>query len=301
MVIFRVGASVARVGQRLSALTLTLAACFAAPASPASPGAPELVIPRLHRDAGGADATGEGARFAHPPATVGTTWTVEQRASSRSPDPGGGGEQRSLYESTFRVEVLQVDGPVPSLVRLVILRNVRTFQDQVTPNAIDGRSFVIDALSMKVRSEAGGDVSTLDREQLVDLVPELGRRSLVEQSLPDAPLPIGGRDDDLARALLRVLHPRSWNFRGGSASLVRIDAGHGVFRVAIEGQADGLDGNGLRLDVHGEARIRLADSRLTYFELDGRYELPGAAATDPPGTFELRRTVTSEPAARNDR
>jgi hypothetical protein len=302
MVIFRVGGGVIRVGQRLSPLALAvLSACAAAPATPAARTAPELVIPRLDRDAGAPPPSGDGALFAHPPTLVGSAWTVEQTAASRSPDPGGGGEQRSVYESKFRVEVLQVDGPLPSLVRLVVLRNVRTFQDQATPNAIDGRSFVIDAVSMSVRSEAGGSVGTLDREQLVDLVPELGRRSGVEQALPDAPLPIGGRADDLARALLRVLHPRSWNFRAGSAVLVRVEAGHAVFGVEIEGQADGLDGNGLRLDVHGEARIRLADSRLTYFALDGRYELPNAAATNPPGTFELRRTVTSESAARSDR
>ncbi len=301
MVIFRVGVAATRVGQRLLPLMLALTACASSAASPAPRSAPELVIPRLARDAGAPEASGEGARFAHPPALVGMTWTVEQKASSRSPDPRGGGEQRSLYESTFRVEVLQVDGLVPSLVRLVILRNVRTFQDQIAPNAIDGRAFVIDALTMKVQSESGAEVGTLDREQLVDLVPELGRRSLVEQALPDAPLPIGGRDDDLARALLRVLHPRSWSFRNGAAALLRVEAGHGVFRVEIEAGADGPDGNGLRLDVHGEARIRLADSRLTYFALDGRYELPGAAATNPPGRFELRRTLTSESAARNDR
>lgn len=302
MVIFRVGARGIRVGQRLLPLTIALAACPAAPLAPAPRSAPDLVIPRLDRGAGTSEPTGEGPRFGHPPATVGTTWTVEQEASSRSPDPGGGvGEQRSLYESKFRVEVLQVDGPVPALVRVVILRNVRTFQNRVTPSAIEGKSYVIDALSMNVQSELGDPVGTLDREQLVDLVPELGRRSPVEQALPDAPLPVGARDDDLSRALLRVLHPRSWNFRDGSAVLVRVEAGHAVFRVEIEGQADGLDGNGLKLDVHGEARIRLADSRLTLFSLDGRYELPGAAATNPPGTFELRRTVTSEPAARNDR
>lgn len=303
MVIFRVGAGVIRVGQRLLPLSLALAACPAAPFAPAPRSAPDLVIPRLDRDAGASEAV-EGARFAHLPATVGTTWTVEQTASSRSPDPSGGGEQRTLYESTFRVEILQVDGPVPSLVRLVILKNVRTYQDRGTVTAIDGKSFVIDALSMKVRSDSGDEVGTIERDQLVDLVPELGRRSLVEQALPDAPLPIGGRADDLARALVRVLHPRAWNFLAGTAVLVRVEAGHATFRVEIESQADGPDGtdsNGLRLATRGEARIRLGDSRLMYFELDGRYELPTLGAATLPGTFELRRTITSEPAARNDR
>ena len=296
VVIFRVGARALRVGQIVGALTLAAVACAPAPAPRSTP---DLVIPRLDGDAGPPPATGAGARFGHPPATVGAAWTVELRAASRSPDPPGGarGEQITLYESTYRVEVLAVAGPAPSRVKLGIVRNVHTLQDRPTPTVIDGKEYVVDARPPHVRDAAGAAASPAESERVLDIFPDLGTRARVDQVLPDETLAVGARHDDLAAAILRVIHPRLWTLRAGTATLARLDGEHAVFAIDLTATSD----SGLRLQISGEARVRLRDARLEGLVLDGRYERPGAEATDPPGTFELRRTVTSEPEARSGR
>ena len=295
VVIFRVGARAVRVGQRLLPLTLTLASCPAPAAPPMPVAAPELVIPRLDRDAGPPATPSEGARFGHPPAVAGSTWTVETRASSRSPDPGGASEQVSRYESTYRVEVLAVAGPAPSRVKLGVTRNVQIYQGQPTPTVIDGKEYVVDARAPHVRDLADAPVSPAESERVLDLFSDLGTRSRVDQVLPDEALPIGARRDDLAGAILRLVHPRAWTLRSGTCTLARVDGGNAVFTTTLEAASD----SGLRLEVHGEARVRLEDARLVELTLTGRYT--SSSPADPPGTFELRRAVTSESGARSGR
>lgn len=289
MVIFRVGLAAVRVGQRLLPLALLLAAC---PAPAAALAAPDLAIPRLDHDAGASPSrSGEGARFGHPPPVVGSTWTVETQASSRSTDPGGASEQVSRYESTYRVEVLAVDGPAPSRVKLVVTRNVQTYQEQPTPTVIDGKAYLVDARSPHVRDLANLPVPIAESERVLDMLSDLGTRSRIDQMLPDEALAIGAHRDDLAGAILRLVHPRAWTLRSGTCTLVRVEGGHAVFATELDAASD----SGLSLEVHGEARVRLEDARLVALTLAGRYT--SADPADPPGTFELRRTVTSESVA----
>lgn len=103
---------------------------------------------------------------------------------------------------------------------------------------------------------------------------------------------------ELAAALLRAIHPRAWSLQAGTATLARVAADSAVFDVTLDAASE----SGLHLEVSGEARVRLTDAQLVELALDGRYEtVAGAGAAEPPGTFSLRRTVTSDPAPRSDR
>jgi hypothetical protein len=293
-----VGAKALRVGQALAGLVIAVNAC--SPARPAGAAAPpDLVIPRLDGDAGAAALGGDGARFGHPPTSVGAAWTVETRATSRSPDgpAGAGGEQVSLYESTYRVEVLAVAGPAPSRVKLHFLRNVHSYQGRPTPTAIDGKEYVVDARAPHVRDPGGAPAATAESDRVLDIFPDLGTRARVDEVMPDDALPIGARHDDLAVAILRVIHPRAWTLRSGTATLVRVEDDHAVFKITLDAASE----TRLRLEVAGEARVRLRDARLSELALEGRYERLDPGAPDPPGTFEVRRTVTSEGEARSAR
>jgi hypothetical protein len=296
--IFRVGAAGLRVGQILASLVISAGAC-ATPPRPPPP--PDLVIPRLDRDAGTAALGGDGVRFGHPPAAVGMAWTVELRATSRSADgpinPSGGGEQVSVYESTYRVDVLEVAGPAPSRVKLRFLRNVHFYQESPLPTAIDGKEYIVDARAPHVRDATGAAVPTAESERVLDIFPDLGTRARIDEVLPDEALAIGARRDELAGAILRVIHPRAWTLRAGTATLVRVEGAHAVFEISLDAASE----SGLRLEVHGEARVRREDARLSELVLRGGYEPKDRGSTDPPGSFEMRRTVTSEGEARNAR
>jgi hypothetical protein len=291
----RVGAAALRVGQAFRAFViLTLGACSSPPPRPAASGAPDLVIPRLDRDAGPATQA-EGAHFGHPPATVGAAWTVELSATSRSAD-GTSAEQVSRYESTYRVEVLAVEGPAPSRVKLRFLRNVHAYQGEPAPTVIDGKEYVVDARAPHVRDSSGTAAPPLETERVLDIFPDLGTRSRVDEVLPDDALPVGARYDDLAAAILRVMHPRAWKLSAGTATLIRLDGAHAVFEIVL----DAMSETGVRMEVGGQARVRMRDARLSELVLEGRYERKEPTPVWP-GSFQLRRTVTSEGEARSDR
>jgi len=253
---------------------------------------PPLVVPPL--DAGAdARAAADGVLFGHPPAAVGAAFVVSVNAVSSSPDPQGG-IQISTYDSEVKVEVLAVDGPAPSRVRLHFERNTRTFQEKETPTSLHGKTFLVDARAPHVRDEAGAPVAEEDTQKVLDVFPDLGTRARIDEVLPDEAMRIGEGRDDLAVAILRVIHPRAWTLRSGSAVLARTEAGHAVFAVKLDASSAG----GLHMVVAGEARVRLRDARLSDLALEGTYEEPkaGTPSTTPPeparpGSFRLRRSV----------
>ena len=282
--ILRVGALAVLVGQ---------AACSGA-ARPLVVTAPELDIPRL--DGGAPVALEDGIRFGHPLPTVGTAWTVSVHATSVAE------EQVSTYISEYRVEILAVDGPAPSRVKLRFVRNVHSYQGHDTPTVIEGKEYVVDARAPHVRDATNAAAPEPETQRVLDVFPDLGTRTRIDEVLPDRAMHIGERRDELAAAILRVIHPRAWTLREGRATLVRLDGNSGddaVFKVSIDASSE----SGLTMDVSGEAHVRLADAHLTDLSLDGRYVLTktGTATPEPPGKFNLRRRITSEAAPRSGR
>jgi hypothetical protein len=286
--------SILRVGVLLTALTTGVTGLSCGPPAPAPPVVvtPELFIPRLDLDGGTAGTparAGDGVRFGHPPAAVGGAWNVQVRASSRSTDDpqNPSTEQVSEYESDFRVDVLAVDGPAPSRVRLTFARKVHSYQGNPTPSVIHGKAYIVDSRMPHVRDANDAAASLAEAERVLDVFPDLGTRARIDQVLPDDAMHIGERHDDLAGAILRVIHPRAWTLRAGSATLARADGDHAVFTLSIDAAAD----SGLHMTLTGEARVRLADARLSELTLAGRYERQSPGTAEPPGTFEMHRSV----------
>jgi hypothetical protein len=262
---------------------------------------PDLVIPPLDAGPGDGAGTGDGVRFRHPVAELGTAWHVVVHASSRSLD-GPSGEQISSYDSAFRVEVLAVDGPAPSRVSLRFERNVYRYQGREAPTVIDGKEYVVDARAPHVRVAGGAAAPEAETEHVLDVFPDLGTRTRIDEVLPDDTMRVGDTRDELAVAVLRVIHPRAWTLRAGSATLSRSEGGSAVFDVILDASST----SGLHMVLNGEARVALRDSQLVDLRLDGTYEGARDSGTDaPPGTFSLRRTLTSAPtsgqAPRSDR
>ena len=284
---------------RADVLVLAIAACSPA-ANPAPVASPELDVPRL--DGGVAEPVIEGVRFGRMKPSVGARWQVRVSATSATADPQGG-MQTSEYVSVFTVEVLGTNGPAPSQVRLDFEKNVHRYQGVDTPTVIDGKAYILDTNvapdgpgRSPVRTESGAAPSAEEIERVLDVFPDIGTRTQIDQVLPDAAMKIGEARDELARAILRVIHPRAWTLNAGSAVLARTEGDDAVFAVSI----DATGSNGLRMAVKGETNVRLRDARLMRIALDGTYDLATPGRSDP-GTFSLRRTVTdlgAEPLAR---
>ncbi len=246
-----------------------------------------LVVPPLTAaESSGNRNSRPGIVFGHPNAVVGAAWTVEVSAFSQAPDPQGG-LQISTYLSDYRVDVLAVDGPAPARVRLRFDRNVRAYQEKETPTIIDGKEYVIDAQAPHVREVSGAAAPPDQTERVLDVFPDLGTRARIDEVMPDDAMQLGDRHDELAGAILRVIHPRAWTLREGSATLAKTDGGDGVFTVKLDASST----SGLRLVVSGEARVRLKDARLSDLALEGTYEEPKGTPDAAPGTFRLRRTM----------
>jgi hypothetical protein len=258
---------------------------------------PELVIPRFDGGGGPPPNAADGVHFGHPIPVAKTGWTVTVHASSQSADAQGG-MQVSTYESEYKVEIVAVDGPAPTRVRLRFLRNVYVFGDaqREAPTPIDRKEYVVDARAPHVRdADTGAAAPEAESQRVLDVFPDLGTRTRIDEVLPDAAMHVGDVRDELAAAILRVIHPRAWALRAGTATLARVAGDVAVFEVSLDAASE----SGLHLDVRGEARVRLVDSQLVELALDGRYETgPDAGTSDPPGTFSLRRTLTSDLAPR---
>jgi len=261
-------------------------------ARPAVPRAPEaaLVLPPL----GAAPAASAGDRpgvvFAHAPAVVGARYRVEVHATSESGDIAAA-VQRSAYDSVFDAEVLAVDGPAPSRVRLSFSKNAHTYASTTKPTVLEGKTFVVDARAPHVRQPDDREASEEETSRVLDVFPEPGTRARLDEVLPDAPMQVGETRDAVAAAILRIVHPRAWSLTEGTATLVGTEAGNAIFRVEL----DATSTSGLHMRVAGEARIRLTDARLVLLSLRGGYEEPPDPAARAPGRFELVRRTTDAP------
>lgn len=284
LTILRVGALVALVGQGCSG---TSRPSLVAPTAGA-----DLEIAPLDGGAGAHElSAGDGVRFGHPAPSVGDAWVVRVDAASRAD------EQVSTYESEVRIEVIEVDGPAPSRVKLRFARNAHTYQGTATPTSIDGKEYVVDARAPHVRDGSNGAAPESEAQRVLDVFPDLGTRARIDEVLPDEAMRVGARHDELAAAVLRVIHPRAWTLRAGSATLTRVEGEYAVFATSLDASSE----SGLRMQVAGESRVRLANSRLEDLSLEGTYDTTTAAGVEVTGTFSLRRRVTSGQAPRSAR
>jgi hypothetical protein len=274
---------------------LVTAACSSAPAAHSATGtAVRLEIPRLAPDGGARAADHEGAagvRFSRPPPKVGDRFHVDVHAKSTATVRGGasGSEsQRSSYESSYAVEVLALDGPAPSRVRLTFDKNVQRFQGADKPTVIDGKAYVLDVVAPHVRDPTtGAAASEEERQRILDVFPDLGTRTQIDQVLPETTMAIGEPRKELASAVLRILHPRAWTLDKGNAVLARVVDKEAVFRVDI----DAVSQTGLRMSLTGDVHIRTRDARLVSMNLEGSYEL--AASNGTTGTAEIEDGLIS--------
>jgi hypothetical protein len=247
---------------------------------------PALEVPRL---AGGNTESPQsgGVRFGRAPITVGSKWavTTDARSVVSMADPQGVQVQLSEYVSRYSVEILAIEGQAPTRVRLSFQKNVQRYQSLDKPTVIDGKTYVVDRAPPHVRDDlSGAQASEEETQRVLDVFPDLGTRTQIDQVLPESAMQIGQDRHELADAILRVIHPRAWTMTKGTASLARTEGEDAVFDVT-------LDANGqssVHMEVKGEARVRLRDAKLVSLSLAGAYTY----ATDKePGTFTLKRTV----------
>ncbi len=283
----RVGAVVLVVGQ---------ASACREPVAPVAITAPNLDVPPLDAGAEPTTRTKNGIRFLHPVPHTGMSWQIEVAAISRSHDPSG--DQVTTYDSDVRVEVLAVDGPAPSRVRLQFLRNEESFQGSSRPTLVSHKEYVVDARAPHVRDTADVAAPEAEAQRVLDVFPDLGTRTRIDQLMPTDVMQLGERRDELAAALLRIVHPRAWTMLAGSATLVRVDGEHAVFEVSLDASSE----SGLRMVVSGEARIALANAELAELSIEGHYEPKKTSGTpEPGGSISYRRRVTSGPSPHSDR
>lgn len=256
--------------------------CFVFSCSPAAPPPvePTLDIPRI----ASTDAGTTAPHFVREAPRVGARSRITVSASTQSPDPQGA--QHSSYESELHAEVLSVEGFATTEVRVRFARNAYRFRLLETPTAIDGKTYLVGVNPPFVRNESGGVVPSEEAERVLDVFPDLGTRTRIDEALPDDALHAGDRRDDLARAVLRVLHPRAWTADVATATLSRIEASDAVFAVELAAHS----ANGTKLDVNGDVRVRLRGAQLASIVLEGSYWV----GEKPDGTFRYERTVTDE-------
>lgn len=278
-------------GVLATAAALLLAACGSGSSStstPASP-APQLEVPKLAATAPPAPTydTPGSARFGRELPRVGDKTHTLVVAKSTFVDPTNGPESES-YDSDFEEEVLAVNGPAPTRVKVTFKTN--EIFDNITskPTVLAGKSYWVDAVGARVVDAATqAPVSADETTRVLDIVPDLGTRTTIDQVLPDHPLHWGESRDDLAGAILRILHPRFWTLTKGTASLVQVDkAGFADFRIAIAAVSSN---SGMTIDLDGTCRIRAQDSKLAQFVLRGTYMRPNGEK----GTLEASRIVVS--------
>jgi hypothetical protein len=266
------------------------------PVAPLAITTPSLDVPPLDAGPEPSSRTKNGAHFTHPVPRTGTAWRITVSAVSRSHDPSGD-VQVTTYDSNVRVEVLAVDGPAPSRVRLRFLQNEESFQGSPKPTLVHHKEYFVDARAPHVRDAADVAAPEAEAQRVLDVFPDLGTRTRIDQLMPEV-MQVGERRDELAAALLRIVHPRAWTSLAGSATLARVDGEHAVFEVSLDASSE----SGLHMVVSGEARIALADAELVELSLDGNYDpKKTTGAPEPGGSLSYRRRVTSDPSPRNDR
>jgi hypothetical protein len=261
---------------------LALTGC--SPAKTALPPAPPpLVIPRVGGN-DSLDVPSSEVRFGHVPPTVGARWTVDVEARG-TPNDEQSGSEVSSYSATWTVEVLAMDGPAITRARMKFGRCVQEWRGTETPRSITDHSYVVDATGPDVVDEQHGNIDANEATAVLNLLPDLGTRTQIDQLMPDKPMAIGESRPELAGAVVRVMHPTAWTLVRGTAVLARIEAGEAVFDVTLVATSSTF-----RIDLAGDVKLRLKDVRLTAISLVGAYEVvSGANKSD--GRFSYRRTV----------
>jgi hypothetical protein len=244
---------------------------------------PRLDIPSL----GSVDAGAGGARFVREPERVGARWRVAVRAATHEQDRPDGQDTR--YESDLDVETLAVSGLATTEVRVRVLRNAYVYSGVEKPNPIAGKSYVVGISEPFVRDGTGGAAAPSEAERLLDIFPDLGTRTRLDEALPDGTLAIGERRDEVARAVLRIIHPRAWQDDAASATLARVENGDAVFDVELSAHDTG--GSAQNFDVRGVVRVRLRGTKLVAITLEGTYA--NVAGGKSEGTFTYERRISS--------
>ena len=282
---------------RVGALVLVVGQACREPSAPVATTAPVLDVPPMEAGVDPSAGTRNGVSFGHPVSRTGRVWRVVVQAQSLSHDPSGD-PQVSTYDSSFAVEVVAVDGPAPSRVRLRFLENAESYQGNRKRTILDGKEYFVDARAPHVRDPSNVAAPEAEAQRVLDVFPDLGTRTRIDQIVPIEPMQLGDRRDELAAALLRIVHPRAWTLHAGTASLARVEDGTGVFKVSLDASSE----SGLFMRLAGEARIALVDAELVEMSLEGDYETKrDAGPPEPPGTILYRRKVTSDPSPRTDR
>lgn len=248
-------------------IILLVCACEPPPVAP-EPAAPR-VVPVVE-----APRVTAPARFGEARSRVGDRWTVRTRATSRTHiGDSGVGPQLTEYVSALEVRVLAVAGggevgPAPTKLALYFLQNERTQQGALAPTALHGRRYVLDAAVDGVRDEQGAEVSADERDQVLDVFPDVGTSARLEQALPGGDLVAGQVAPGLPEAALRSLHPRAWSFEAGRATVARVDGADAELEVTLSGRSQ----RGLHVTLSGVVRARLSDRRLVRLRLRGPFE-----------------------------
>jgi len=262
-------------------------------------GARSIEIPPLASASGAAAPRRSGVRFGHPPAAVGSRTRTTLLARSRSSH--GSGEQIVEYASEYVTEVLAVEGPAASRLRVRFLRNGHRHEGSLGssgPTALEGNTYLIDKVGPTV-SDPSGQVAPPEQAQLVlDMFPDIGTRARTDEVLPDEAMGIGDRRDELAAAILRMAHPRRWTLLSGSAVLARREGDEAVFQVQLDAESE----SHLRMTVAGDARVRIADAHLSLVALAGTFAPASPSALDagaPDGSetnrFTFEKRIVDEP------
>ena len=112
------------------------------------------------------------------------------------------------YDSEFDEDVLAVHGPAPTRVKVTFQRNETFDNVNTTPTVIDGKAYWVDIAAPNVLDvQTHVPPSPEEITRVLDIIPDLGTRTSIDQVLPDHPLGIGESRDGLAGAILRLLHP----------------------------------------------------------------------------------------------
>lgn len=246
-----------------------------------------LDVPRLTASASTPQPDAPGSlRFGREPPRVGDKTRTIVLARSVYDDPQSGPQSES-YDSDFEEEVLAVHGPAAARVKVTFKTNEIFDNVASKPTVIQGKSYFVDVTSPNVLDVATQQPPSHDEiTRVLDIVPDLGTRTGIDQVLPDRPLALRESRDDLAGAVLRILHPRFWSLTNGSAIFTRVDpqAGLADFDVRIAATSTN---SGMAIELSGIVRIRYRDSKLGQFVLHGTYTRPNGEK----GTLETSRLV----------
>lgn len=266
---------------------LVLTGCPREPEIAAAPVDVPLEVPRVDGGIVAAPTTDPSAvRFGRENAKVGDR--SHQHVLARSEWRDETHDESASYESEFVIEVLAVEGPAPSRVKIAFRKNENfdNVSHQATP--IDGHTYLVDVKEPHVLDATTNAPPSADEiSRVSDVLPDLGTRAQIDQVLPDTAMHLGDHRDDIAGAIARILHPRYWGVDKGTAVLTRTEAGDAIFAVALDATSSAT---GMKMSVKGDARVRLRDARLEGFALVGTFVRPNREK----GTLTLERRVRDD-------